>query len=696
MNCKILKSISSRAVAVLLLCVFGAMPSIEAQKSDYQFKRQTTPTSLSRYFTTLYSIDGNKVVNFIGRPFCELNSPLYNLAVNPAGLNFVVFAKNKKNTEAMVYTTEILDDRIEKFSNKKLGTPSAAVYTPDARQLLLATEFGVHVFDTKKFNRLQTLPLDFVPTKMVMSTDGYYLACADDHNVIVYNFEERKPRKTWNFDKDETVTEIAFDEGNNQFGILTDDGLLNIYDARNFGLKHSIDELGDGIDFSFNFDGKYVAVAVSPDKIAIINTLKDSDREFIEVPDGEMSELVFIPDCNNNTLLANNTLNALTVKRIYSMTPYYGRLIADEVANRMNEWLKMAPGESLEDYRARVNDDSRARQQRLYEDEISTGFADNLLSMSAVTLGNYDRGNQMLEVDFDNMPSIFLPVPEADLADFNSAADLEFSDAKYGIMPNDNFELIYAKIYNKGSGKSYIYDNLDRKPLDFFSDEDNIVSIEMIQQQQLEEIKLQELKEQIVEEAKSQNVISDHTKISVDSRVDPSYDANGKKILNYVISFAYEVEPGFSVQEDFGPGKYHVEESGAASAMLKIIKQAFEGDFAQYVKDGKKINVKISGTADATPIIRGIKYDGVYGDFDNEIVYQDGQMTGISVNQKDGIKQNEQLAFLRAYGVRDFITKNVPELQKMNSDYQYHIGVAEGKGSEFRRITTEFTLVDYQ
>ncbi len=692
MNIHFLKSaLSSIALA---LCVFCATSDVKAQKTDYSFKRQNTPTSLSRYSTTIFSIDGNKVVNLKGPAYCELKGTLNGLTINPAGLNFVVFAKNKKDTEAIVYATADLDDRIERFSNKKIGEPKAAVYTPDARQLLLATDLGLQFFDTKKFHLFHTMPLEFVPDKMVMSTDGYYLVCADDNNVVVYNFEERKPRKTWKFD--EKVTAIAFDEGNEQFGILTDDGLLNIYDTRNFGLKHSIENLGDGLDFCFNFDGKYAAVAISPEKIAVVNILRDSDREFIDVPDGEMSELVFIPDCNRNTLLANNTLNAISVKRLYSMAPYYGKLIADEVANRMNEWLKMAPGESLEDYRARVNDESRARQQRLFEDEISTNFANNLLSMSAITLGNYDRSSQMLEVDFDNMPSIFLPVPEADLADFNSADDLEFSDTKYGIMPNDNFELIYAKIRHKGTGKSYIYDNLDRKPLEFFYDEDNIVSIEMIQQQQLEELRLQELKSQIVEEAKSQNVISDHTNISVDSRVEPSYDANGKKILNYIISFAYEVEPGFSVQEDFGPGKYHVDESGAASAMLEIIKKAFEGDFAQYVKEGKKVNIKISGTADATPIIRGIKYDGIYGDFDNEIVFKDGQMTGISINQKDGITQNEQLALLRAYGVRDYITRNLPELQKMNADYQYHIGVAEGKGSEFRRITTEFTLVDFQ
>lgn len=692
MYSKSFKSVSLRTFAVLLLCVVCATSGIYAQKNDYTFKRKTVPTSLNRYSMTLFMIDGNSVVGFNGTPFCELNDQPVGLAVSPAGLNFVVIAKNKKGSDAYVYTTEVPDVEAGKFSAKKFGTPYAVTYTPDARNILLATEFGLHVIDTKKFVREQTLPLDFMPNEMVMSTDGYYLVFADDHNVSVYNYEERKPRKEWKFD--EKVTAVAFDEENDIFGILTDDGLLSIYDTRNFGLKHTVEELGDALDFSFNFDGKYAAVAVAPDKIAIVNILKDSDREIIDVPDGQMSELLFFPDVQNNTLLANNTLNALAVKRMVSMTPYYGKLIADEVANRMNEWLKMAPGESMEDYRARVNDETRARQQRLFEDEISTQFADNLLSMSTVSLGKYDRGSQMLEVGFDNMPSIFLPVAEADLADFNSADDLEFSDAKYGITDDDNFELIYAKIRHKGTGKSYVYDNLDRKPLSFLEGDDNVVSIEMIQKQQFEEVKLQDLKEQVVEEAKSQNVISDHTNISVDSRVEPSYDANGKKILNYVISFAYEVEPGFSVHEDFGPGKYHVDESGAATSMLKIIKEAFEGDFAEYVKDGKKVNVKISGTADSTPIIHGIKYDGVYGDFDNEIVYKNGQMTGISVNEKDGIKENEQLAFLRAYGVRDFIAKNVPELDKMNANYQYHISVAEGKGSEFRRITTEFTLVD--
>lgn len=685
-------SIRIKATALAVIAAAIAFAPAIAQKNEYSFRRQVTPSQLRPYSAALFMAEGQNVTNLTGHKLCESGKSIKQLAVSPAGIDYVIIVANPKGNEAWMYSTSEFDQRLNKFSNKKLGEPTAVVYTPDARHILLATDQGLHIIAPKKFQVLETMPLPFKPKEIIMSSDGYFLVCADDHNVVVYNFEERNPRKTWKFD--ETVTAIEFTDDNANIGILTDDGLLTIFDTRNFGLKQTIDDLGEARDFDFNFDGKYVAVAIGSDKIAVINILRDDEREFIDVPDGNLTELLFFPDSFRNTLLANNTLGAINVKRMLSMEPFYGKLMADEVAERMNEWIKMMPGESMDEYRARVTDETRARQQRLFEDEISTNLANNLLAMSTISLGKYDRASQMLEVDFDNMPSIFLPVPEADLAEFNNSADLEFSDTKYGIMPNDNFELIYAKVTHKGSGKSYVYDNLDRKPLSFLEGDDNVVSIAMIQQQQMEEMKLQEIREQIVKEAKTDNLISDHTNITVDSRVEPSFDANGKKILNYIISFTYEVDPAFSAHEDFAPGKYRIEESPAANAMLRIVKEAFEGDFAQYIKDGKKLNIKISGTADSSPILRGIRYDGVYGDFDNEIVFQNGQMSGISVNTKDGIKQNEQLAFLRAYGVRDFLSKHVDNLNKMNTDYQYHIGVAEGKGAEFRRITTDFTFVD--
>lgn len=254
--------------------------------------------------------------------------------------------------------------------------------------------------------------------------------------------------------------------------------------------------------------------------------------------------------------------------------------------------------------------------------------------------------------------------------------------------------MIYADVYNKVSGKTYVFDNLDRQSLDYLRSDENFVPLDLVQQSNMEELKLQEIKERIVSLAKQQNTISNHTQISVNARIVSDQDAEGKKIMNYKINFAYEVEKGFSAQEDFAPGKYKIGESGAARSMLAIVKTAFENDFAQYVKPGKKLRVRITGMADALPINGKIVYDGCYGDFVNEPVYKNNDLSNITVTQEEGVTQNEQLAFLRATGVKEYINENIPAFGKMNIDYRQNIEVTAGKGGEFRRITVEFTFVD--
>ena len=128
--------------------------------------------------------------------------------------------------------------------------------------------------------------------------------------------------------------------------------------------------------------------------------------------------------------------------------------------------------------------------------------------------------------------------------------------------------------------------------------------------------------------------------------------------------------------------------------MLAIMKTAFEKDFAQYVHAGKKLRVKITGMADASPINGKITYDGCYGEYTNEPVYKDNDLSNITVTKESGVTQNDQLAFLRAVGVKDYILKNIPAFSKMNSDYNYYIEVTKEKGSEYRRISVAFTFVD--
>lgn len=688
---------SSFLIASSFVCIPMAMAQDAGQPAkprvNYVFKMNTTPVQLSKYNTVSYSRSPQEVLTMRGDQLYVTKKNILTFNVNPSGVNFGVVEQDKKGRrDANFYSTATQNTKIGSFDSKKYGQPSAIVYTPDARKLMVATDQGLFIFEPRKMVLLDKIELPFTPTAMSISDNAYYLTISEGDRVVVYNLEQKTIRRDWTYGV--KVTDMTFSNGSSEFAVLTEDGILSIYDTRSFNIKNTIDNLGSGIACAFNNDGKYIVVATDPNSLEVINLVRPTDRNTIPVETGGVSDVEFIKDTEGNSILVYTGNMMLHARRMQDLEPHFAKLISDEVDQKMAEWEKMMPGESMEDYRLRVNEESRARQRRLFEDEISTQLAGDLLAGATMSLGSYDRTNQVLALDFTTMPTIYLPVPESDVTAFHDANDLVLSEVQYGILPDDTFEIVYAKVFNKNDGKTYEYNNHDRVAMDFMGGDSNVVSLEILQQQQMEELKLQELREKVVEEARNTSVISNHTNIAVDSKVVPDYDANGEKILNYEVNFTYQVDPEFSAAEDFPPGKYLVDESGAASSMLKIVKEAFEGDFSQYIKQGKKLKVTISGTADATPIIRTIAYDGSYGDFIDEPIYENGDLTAITVTKADGVKENRQLAFLRAEGVKNYLQKNVNNLDKMDADYVFRVDVSEGKGSEFRRITANFTFVD--
>lgn len=683
-------------IALLLTAAHPVSPA-EAQtapKEKYSFTHSTTPVEVKPYSCTIYTHDGKSLKMVTGTEIFSSSDSLKTFALNPTGFSAMQISAKKKNKgrTAEIYSLVEQDHRIFRFDTKKYGNPYNAAYLPDGRSVAVATDKNIYLLDNKKYlPYAQISDIPFIPEKMEASPNGYYLAISSGENAVIYNVEERSVRKQIN--AGEKITDILFSPDSSDFAILTSDGIVSLYPTRTFDFRKSIEGLGSALAGAYNFDGKYMAVITAPNAIAVVNLLRDSEREYYPVEAGGVSDVTFVPNSTRDTYLVYPATKAIEMVYMPNLKPYYNKLIAEELENRMAEWEKMMPGETIDEYKSRVTRESRERQRRLFEDEISTNLAGNLLEGAKMSLGSYDRANGVLALNFDTMPTIFLPVPENEVSSFHNADDLSLSEVQYGIMPDDSFEIVYAKVTNRNDGKSYIYDNLQRAPMNYMAAEDAI-SLEMLQQQQMEEIKLQELKGKVVEEAKKMNVISDHTNITVDSRVIPDYDANGKKILNFQTTFTYNVDPQFSAVEDFGPGKYHVDESGAATSMLKIMKEAFEGDFSQYIAAGKKLNVKLGGTADATPIIRPIKYDGAYGEIENEPVYRNGELSALTVTSASGITENDQLALVRALSVKDYLEKNIRNLKDMKTNYRYDVNVSKDKGSEFRRITVELTFVD--
>ena len=216
-----------------------------------------------------------------------------------------------------------------------------------------------------------------------------------------------------------------------------------------------------------------------------------------------------------------------------------------------------------------------------------------------------------------------------------------------------------------------------------------------MQQASREEIQLKEIKEDVIVEKKQDKLITEITQIDVRTEVIPGVDANGNKILNYKVGYQYEViNKEFSAKEDFPSGGYDIERSNAAMSLMKIIKNAFEGDFSKYLSEGKQVKVIVTGSADASPIRGRIAYNGQYGEFIDEPYYKDGNLDNITVTKASGITANEQLALMRAAGVKNYIEKNVTTLDNTKNDYEFHVEVAKERGGEVRKINVEFVIMD--
>lgn len=668
----------------------SAQTNTSVENKDYVYKQKVSPTDMDNYLFSTYYYNEKKVYNLRNLIQSASSSPITSLKINPSGTSYAVLSKKGEKGQVCIYDLWKSKKLLHEF--KDIKNPTAICYSHDAKQIAIAEGNSVLFFNARTYELIDKIETTFTPSSIMISPENYFLVTANSNQIHIWNMESKNIRKE--FDLDVAINDIEFSDNGDTFAILTEDGLLTTYDTKMFFILQSYDAMGNAKSCHFHPEGKYVSVVTGDTRISVINLMDNTDRSYIDNEDGGISTSKFVKDGKKQIYLSYNTSNSITYKLMSTLAPFYTKLLAEELEERMNDWLKQMPGETLEEYKLRVNEETRAKQMLLFEQEIATRMADNLVQMSEVSLGNYNPESNMLAVNFNTMPTIYLEVPSNEITDFMEASNLEFQNAKYGLTATDKFELIYADVLNKVSGKTYTFNNLERRSLDFLKSDDSFVPLDLIQQSNMEELKLQEIKENIVNLAKQKNTISDHTNIAVNARIISDIDANGNKVMNYRINFSYEVEKGYSAQEDFGPGKYKAEQSGAAASMLSIIKEAFETEFAPYVKSGKKLIVKITGMADALPINGKIAYDGCYGDFVNEPVYKDNNLSNITITKAEGITLNEQLAFLRAEGVRNYISTNINGFSTMNTSYQHYIEVTEGKGGEYRRINVELTFVD--
>ena len=619
------------------------------------------------------------------------------IVFNPTGSSIALLrAKNPISIYSFRDRNKKLFELKEKRKKLKAKPmPVSMCYSADARSFIVGNSLGeIVIYDTKEYMPLAYIQGEAPATALAMSSNNYFIAAAAGQNINIWNFQTKELRKA--IPMPAVVKEVTFSPDAALLAVTTDDNHLTIIDTKNWDKVDIFDKLGGTLSSpSFHPEGKYISVVKDGKNIEIIN-LKNGvvEQDIVDPTGGVTGGRFFKNNQNSEVFLLTNRTKQMVFWDANGLNPFYGKIMGREVDAKMNEWVKMMQGESMEDYAIRVNDETRIKQQQLFAQEVATALAGDRISMDNPFIDGYDASNNMLNIGFKGLPSIGLEVPSNEAGDFKDGK-MKFSNAVYVLNDKDEFELAYVEVTNETTNKVYIYDNIGRTKLTALEADENFVPLEIMQQATREEAQLAEIKEQVIEEKKQDKLITDNTQINVKTEVIPGVDANGKKILNYKVGYQYEViNKEFSAKEDFPSGGYNIERSNAAMSLMKIIKNAFEGDFAKYLSEGKQVKVIITGSADAAPIRGRLAYDGRYGEFVDEPYYKDGNLDNITVTKAGGITQNEQLALMRAAGVKTYIEKNVTTLGNTKNEYQYHVEVAKERGGEFRKINVEFVIMD--
>lgn len=695
------KIISKFLLAVGLLItpcqLFAQEGTIEGRKA---FTQKVTPELFDNESYFVLYISEGKVYNIRSLNIDPYLNYARNITIQPGSRDCAVITKKKNGAElksdkvpSALYVLKSGTMTFDRYIKDKVEMLSIA-YAPNGKRLAVGyANNSVNFYDTKKYELLTSFTPGVKPALLALSVNDYFAAVTDGKSIEVWNIMDMNLRKK--LQPAGVVNSISFSNDNSMMAVLTADGTATIYDTKTFNEMNTINGLGEGIFCKFHPENKYLGVTTNRNTIVMLNLKDPDDKVEIKGEDG-LNRFSYCSDYNNPNLLflLFASGNDLVWESLSSLKDNLGQMLLEKVNTKMNEWMKKRDDESMDEYRIRVNDETRAKQMLDFEHELATDMAGDIINRQNVKFGNYNTNSGLLAVDFDGLPSIMLDVPRDEIATIGAPSDLTFTNTVYAINDKDEFEIIYTEALNKQTGKKYVYDNLDRKSVTAMTLNEDFVPLELIQQSNMEEMILKDIKEKVIEKAKLENKITDHTHINVNTEVINDVDANGKKILNYKVGYNYEVEQEFVSKDDFASGRYKTPESNAAMSMLKIVEEAFSNDFAQYIKPGKRIKIKVSGSADAAPIHGNIPYDGCYGEYENELCYKNGVLSKISVSKASGVTENEQLAFLRASGVKDYITNNITSLKDMITDYEYNIELSDKKGGEYRRISVEFLFFD--
>lgn len=195
---------------------------------------------------------------------------------------------------------------------------------------------------------------------------------------------------------------------------------------------------------------------------------------------------------------------------------------------------------------------------------------------------------------------------------------------------------------------------------------DSLADVVLQQQRQM-----QRQAEQWLTALPNHQKLYDESFISVQADLVDTMFADGLMRLDLVYRLSYNCKHLEGYTDDYPLGTFDVDSSNSCRAICSLTSQFLHGPLAEHLKEGQEVEITISSSADGTEFTSAVGYDGRYGEFRYCPVVFNGERLRISVDRSTGIRNNCQLAYLRAQAVRANLEEQNPSLQHTRNNYRY-------------------------
>ena len=206
-----------------------------------------------------------------------------------------------------------------------------------------------------------------------------------------------------------------------------------------------------------------------------------------------------------------------------------------------------------------------------------------------------------------------------------------------------------------------------------------VVSKKIEKEVKEKEVLMKEALVKQTEEMLSQSKVARNVQTNVKAEVVEQIDEKGEAELNLKVKYEYQVIKAViaTQTDDYTAGEYRLSQSNAAKVILYVLKSTIENELQEYLMPETKVTIKITGSTDASPVTGKIRYGGEYGWFKEEFAFTNGMLENITITKESGITSNEQLAFLRTYGVRKFMEDYVSPLRVTDNKFEHYAFVSK-------------------